>query len=305
MRRAVIDIGTNTVLMLIAEVTDGKVNVISEYQEIPRLGRDVDRDGRLADESVLRVIKTLEKYQSIIQQLYPDISVPSVTATSAVRDASNRDQFIKKVEREMQWPVRILSGEEEADLTYSGALAVFNVSADKNYAVLDIGGGSTELAAGRGRELQRAVSLDLGSVRFSERYFKNNPPEKSQVQQAKEIIKSTISDIIFPEHTDILVGVAGTVTSIAGIEMNLKKYDPIKINGCSLEKSKIMKYIAEFSAIDSSDIEEKYPHFLKGRGDVIVAGLLILAEYMENLRVGTLTVSTGGIRYGVLMDPGL
>lgn len=304
MKYAVVDIGTNTVLMLVAEVSDNdkSVKILSEYQEIPRLGRNVDSDGRLGGESIERVIKSLKYFKTILQQTYPDITDPVVTATSAVRDASNRDQFVKRIDNELHWRVQILSGEEEANLTYSGALSVLNIHPDKHYAVLDIGGGSTELATGRGRNLNRAVSLDLGCVRFSERYFKDSPPLKYQVREAKETITSEVSQLELPGNPDILVGVAGTVTSIAGIELKLETYDPKRINGFLLDKAKITDYIADFSATHAAAIEKKYLQFLKGRGDVIVAGLLILSAYMDILNIGTLRVSTGGIRHGVLIE---
>ena len=305
MIRSSIDIGTNSVLLLVAECSDGTINVLHEEQHIPRLGQGVDEAGLLSEAAQQRVLKVLNSYKSYLDRNHPAISSDTVvTATSAVRDASNRREFLGKIKEETGWDVVLLSGNDEAQVTYRGALSV--LEAEKRTGtniVLDIGGGSTEIAVGRETTLTDFVSINMGSVRFTERFLKHNPPLDNEVAEArKEATRLLSSESVKPELCDHLIGVAGTVTSMAGIELGLKSYVPEKINAhrCSLDF--IEKMIEEFLGLTSGEIEEKYPVFLKGRGDVITGGLLILSEFMKWTGFEEIIVSTGGIRHGILLD---
>lgn len=302
MRRASIDIGTNTVLLLIAEVSSGRIKVIDEKQEIPRLGRGVDSGKNLHPDSIKRVLTVLKTYKEIIDKKWPALSDQViVTATSAVRDAENREDLIRQVKLQTGWDVQLLSGDEEADTTYAGALSVLELPENSNNLVLDIGGGSTEIAFGVGNVRTDSRSLDIGSVRFTERYFQQNPPLPSEIENARREAGIELNRKKSPEYSTTVIGVAGTVTSLAAIDLNLRLYDPEKINGYTLSKQRIEEFIVEISRMSSESIEEKYPQFLKGRGDVILAGLIILDEFLEWCHSKTLTVSTGGIRHGILI----
>ncbi len=304
MIRSSIDIGTNSVLLLIATVQNGKIETVHEEQRIPRLGQGVDSDGRLSEEAVQRVMNVLNDYKKLLQKSYPETSKETlVTATSAVRDAENRDEFLERIRQETGWKVMLLSGEEEAQVTFLGALSVLDESnGDKTVSVLDIGGGSTEIASGKGEALNQWDSLNMGSVRFTERFLKSDPPGKNQIDEARAEVKKMLRNWQRePDNIEQLVGVAGTVTSVAGIDLGLDKYDPDMINGHRLSREFIEEKIDEFSSKSSSQIEESYPLFLKGRGDVITAGLIILSEFMKHCNIESVTVSTGGIRHGILM----
>ena len=304
MIRSSIDIGTNSVLLLIATVQNGKIETVHEEQRIPRLGQGVDSDGRLSEEAVQRVMNVLNDYKKLLQKSYPETSKETlVTATSAVRDAENRDEFLERIRQETGWKVMLLSGEEEAQVTFLGALSVLDESnGDKTVSVLDIGGGSTEIASGKGEALNQRDSLNMGSVRFTERFLKSDPPGKNQIDEARAEVKKMLRNWQRePDNIEQLVGVAGTVTSVAGIDLGLDKYDPDMINGHRLSREFIEEKIDEFSSKSSSEIEERYPLFLKGRGDVITAGLIILSEFMKHCNIESVMVSTGGIRHGILM----
>lgn len=304
MIRSSIDIGTNSVLLLVADCSGESINVIHEEQRIPRLGQGVDSSGALSDEARQRVLNVLDSYKSYLEKNHPSIAAKTlVTATSAVRDASNRNQFLNSVKERLGWDVILLSGNEEAKVTYRGALSVIDTeNVENGNVVLDIGGGSTEIAVGTGQRLSGFVSLNMGSVRFTERFLKHNPPHDKEIENARNEIRQLLKEgADVPEHCENLIAVAGTVTSLAGIELGLERYDTDRINGhrCSIDF--IESIISEFNGMTSNDIEEKYPIFLKDRGDVITAGLLILAEFMKWAGFDNAIVSTGGIRHGILL----
>jgi exopolyphosphatase / guanosine-5'-triphosphate,3'-diphosphate pyrophosphatase len=299
---ASIDIGTNSVLLLVASFIENQLEVLDELQEIPRLGKGVDSDKNLHPESCERVISVLKKYRAYLEQNYPEVIYEViVTATSAVRDSSNRNQFLEQIFQETGWEVRLLSGDEEAETTYSGAISVLPYQ-NKKFVVLDIGGGSTEIARGSGLVLNSGISVDMGSVRFSERYLLNDPPTRDQIEAVRSEVQSLLDQNSVSLQGFELVGVAGTVTSIAAILLGLNDYQAEKINGYRLKKSDIQRFINEFTEITSGEIEEKYSPFLKGRGDVITGGLIILDEFMKLFEFDELTVSTGGIRHGILIS---
>lgn len=298
--KASIDIGTNSVLLLVAKIQDGGIEVLEEKQAVPRLGKSVDTEKNLHPDSCDRVIKVLKSYKAHLVKNYSSVANEVVvTATSAVRDSSNREQFINQIYQETGWRVQLLSGEEEAQTTYTGAISVLK-DQSRNYVVLDIGGGSTEIAIGKQLELSNGVSVDMGSVRFSERYLKSDPPKIKELENLRIEVNSLLKANSFNLKNYQLVGVAGTVTSIAAIELGLDHYDASQINGYHLKKESVEKFIDEFSEISSDKIEEKYSPFLSGRGDVITGGLVILHEFMNHFSFNELIVSTGGIRHGIL-----
>ncbi len=299
--RASIDIGTNSVLLLVAEVLDGSIKVLEEKQEVPRLGRGVDREKNLHPDSCDRVVSVLKSYKAYLTKNYPSvIDKVKVTATSAVRDSSNREEFLKHIYNETGWHVKLLSGHEEAKTTYTGAISVLKNQSEK-FVVLDIGGGSTEIAIGNQLQLKSGVSVDMGSVRFSERYLKSDPPAIVQIDQLRAEVRALLNAESINPRGYQLVGVAGTVTSIAAILIGLNHYDAEQINGFILNREVVQKFIDEFTLMTSDDIEKKYSPFLTGRGDVITGGLIILHEFMGYFNFEELIVSTGGIRHGVLI----
>ena len=304
MIRSSIDIGTNSVLLLAADVDGGQLEVLREDQHIPRLGQGVDESGALSDAAQQRVLDVLNRYKATLDKNYPGISSDTiVTATSAVRDASNRNEFLERIKSETGWDVLLLSGNEEAQVTYRGALSVIDLPGESaRNAVLDIGGGSTEIAIGRGKKLHTFVSLNMGSVRFTERFLKHDPPLSDEIRAARKEVRRMLSEgSQTPGKFDHLIGVAGTVTSMAGIELSLNTYDEYLINGHRCSRDFIEEMIKSFKNLTDSEIEERYPVFLKGRGDVITGGLLVLSECMEWSGHNEIIVSTGGIRHGILL----
>lgn len=303
MIKASIDIGTNSVLLLIAEVNSDTIQPLAEQQQIPRLGRGVDHNKNLSHESRQRVLDVLLKYKKYLQKQYPSAAEePVVTATSAVRDAVNRSEFLNEIKKKTGWVVQILSGDDEAKVTFKGALSVIQTDEKKSYAVIDIGGGSTELIFGNPRELKSFTSVDMGSVRFSERYLLSNPPEPEQIDNAKKEIARLFNTENLPGKDFIPVGVAGTVTSLAAIDAGISSYKANILNGYILKKVRIEQFIDEFSVTPAEMIEQRYPDFLHRRGDVILAGALILNEFLNWISKDEIVISTGGIRHGILLS---
>lgn len=302
MKVASIDIGTNSVLLLVAEKDNNGFNVLHEIQEIPRLGEGVDRDKRLGSESCKRVLNVLKSYKSYLSQYYPEAMRNTiVTATSAVRDASNRNSFLASVLSETGWNIRLLSGEEEAQTTYKGALSVLNTSLEESYLILDIGGGSTEIAYGCGLNLTAGISIDMGSVRYSERFFHEPRIDQSTANSVRETVRINFSKFTLLKKPFKAIGVAGTVTSIAAVSAGFEKYDANILNGYNLNIREVDKCIDQFIGRTSREIEELNPLFLKGRGDVILAGTIILDEFLKWCNSDSIVVSTGGIRHGILV----
>ncbi|MFN2372474.1 MAG: Ppx/GppA family phosphatase [Cyclonatronaceae bacterium] len=299
--RAAIDIGTNTVLLLIAESDGNAVVPLLEKQEIPRLGRHVDEARNLSGESIRKVETVLLNYRDIITRGYGDIPV-IVTATSAVRDASNRDYFLEYIKKNTGFDIRILSGEDEAEWTFFGALAPLVMQTDQPVLVVDIGGGSTELAAGRKDVLQQYLSMDMGSVRYTERYLKHGPPSPRDITACREAIQVCLENsVLKTESGTVLTGVAGTVSTLAALCYNLSDIEAARPAGMKITSEQLKEIIAEIIPLSSEEILAMNPGVLKGREDVILAGLLILEGVMDHFAFSECIVSTGGIRHGALI----
>lgn len=300
--KASIDIGTNTVLLLVAEVEGDALKVIEEQQRIPRLGAGVDESQNLSGPAMQRVIKALKEYQLIVQERYPGVDQIIVTATSAVRDANNREEFLAKVVEETGLQVKVLSGFEEARYTFLGALSVLSAEiTDSENVIIDIGGGSTEIASGKDGIRDR-YSFDMGCVRFTERFLKDDPSTGDQIRGCREAIGKMLGEYSFNvTHQSQLIGVAGTVTSLAYIDKQLDGYDSEMLSGHILSLASISKYISEFKQYSSTELENNYPKVLKGRADIFLAGLLILEAFMKKYGFDELVTSTGGIRHGSIL----
>lgn len=299
---AAIDIGTNTVLLLVADLADGGLNVLREEQRMPRLGKGVDAAGNLSPESMERVIRALTEYKTILETEYPECSEIVVTATSAVRDAHNRQDFIEQVAEKTRFSVQVLSGDEEAAYTFSGALNAAGKPVAGDFFVLDIGGGSTEIALGGETGLRKFHSFDVGCVRFTERYLKSNPPEPDEITRCREAVRQHFEAFSFSfRGTPSSVGVAGTLTTLAAVIQNLSNYDARKVNGFVLGRGRLKKIIEDYSRLTAEQILEQAPEIMRGREDVFFAGLLILDEFIHMFQQDEIVISTGGIRHGALL----
>ncbi|HVG02526.1 MAG TPA: Ppx/GppA phosphatase family protein [Nitrospira sp.] len=297
-----IDVGTLTCRLLIAEVfPDGRLREVRSDRRILRLGQDVDRDRRLRSDAMQRVTATLKEWRQIMNDCH--VRSFSVVATSAVRDALNREEFLEVARRDAQMEIEIISGEEEARRTMLGIRSGLPHDV-ADLLALDIGGGSTELILHRLGQPIAARSMDIGVVRLSERILRSDPPTGEEVRQAREWVSNetaaAVKDMLL--STDLtFVGTAGTITSLAAMAQQLPAYEPARIHNYILNLDTV-KALEEQLLSKSKTQREDLPGLERGREEVIVAGVIILSKVMETLRMSECLVSDLGLREGVLIN---
>jgi len=300
MRVAVVDIGTNSTRLLVADVDDGKVTELERHSTVTRLGRGVDTSGQLAADAIEDVCGTVGEYIAVYEPLSPD--VVTAIATSAVRDARNSGVFLAELRERFALQARMLDGAEEARLTYLGASA--DRSPTDGTLVVDIGGGSTELVFGSGRELNFYASLQAGTVRHTERYLTTDPPAADDL----EALADDVRDLIFAElsNADFFtanegIAVAGTPTSLAAIEQELDPYDPDRVHGFKLSLDAIQRMCSMLASItleERLEVTGLHP----GRAPTIVAGVVILIQVMRAFGLHEIEVSEHDILYGAALQ---
>jgi exopolyphosphatase/guanosine-5'-triphosphate,3'-diphosphate pyrophosphatase len=277
-RVAAIDCGTNSIRILIADISGGKFKEVLRDMEIVRLGQGVDENKSFHLDAINRTLAAVEKFKN--QLAGKGVEKIRFCATSATRDAANRDLFIDGVRQILGVEVEVIPGEEEARLSFNGATKEL-LQSDAPFLVVDIGGGSTEFVYGN-KEVEFAKSVDIGCVRMSERHLKSQPVEMSQVAQAIIDIDKAIAQAaaVVPISTaKTLVAVAGTATTIAAAALDLETYDRYAIHLSRIPAEKVHKVSAAFQAMTKSEIS-KLGFMHPGRVDVITAGSLVLSRVM-------------------------
>ena len=277
-RVAAIDCGTNSIRLLIADISGGKFKEVLRDMEIVRLGQGVDENKSFHPDAINRTLAAVEKFKN--QLAGKGVEKIRFCATSATRDAANRDLFIDGVRQILGVEVEVIPGEEEARLSFNGATKEL-LQSDTPFLVVDIGGGSTEFVYGN-KEVEFAKSVDIGCVRMSERHLKSQPVEMGQVAQAIIDIDKAIAQAaaVVPISTaKTLVAVAGTATTIAAAALELETYDRYAIHLSRIPAEKVHKVSAAFQAMTKSDIS-KLGFMHPGRVDVITAGSLVLSRVM-------------------------
>ncbi|MBI4002472.1 MAG: Ppx/GppA family phosphatase [Nitrospira defluvii] len=297
-----IDIGTLTCRLLIAELTpSGGLRELRSDRRILRLGQGVDRDRLLRADAMERVIATLREWRQVVDDYH--VEAATAVATSAVRDARNREEFLGLVKREAGFHVEIISGEEEARRTMLGIRSGLP-SGVTDLLALDIGGGSTEFILDRPGHQTVARSIDIGVVRLSERMLHHDPPTVEEIQQAREWVRNesrtAIADMPLPTGFTF-VGTAGTITSLAAMAQQLPTYEPARIHNYTLTLE-VVKGLESQLLSRSKAQREGLPGLERGREEVIVAGAVILRTVMEILGMSECLVSDLGLREGVLLD---
>lgn len=297
-----IDVGTLTCRLLIAEVSQsGKLREIRSDRRILRLGQGVDRDRLLRPDAMQRVVATLKAWRQIMDDCHVESS--SIVATSAVRDAQNRDEFLDLVKREAQFQIEIISGEEEARRTMLGIRSGLP-NGVTDLLALDIGGGSTEFILDRPGQPIVSRSIDMGVVRLSERILHADPPTGKEVRQACEWIRNeteaAVADMQRPAGLTF-VGTAGTITSLAAMAQQLPAYEPARIHNYMLKLETVKGLEAQLLSRSKAQ-REGMPGLERGREEVIAAGAIILRTVMETLGMESVLVSDLGLREGVLID---
>jgi exopolyphosphatase / guanosine-5'-triphosphate,3'-diphosphate pyrophosphatase len=297
-RVSCIDIGTNTALLLIADLDPAKGTMQPVYhkQTIVRLGKNVDAEKIIDPQGLQRLIDCMMDYRRISDEHASETIIAA--GTSALRDAKNRVEVIESIVLATGVTIQCISGKEEADLTFSGAVAGM-ISVPDFFTVIDIGGGSTEISMGSPGAVTESVSLDIGSVRLTERFFTTLPPPQSEIDAAKSFIDRLLTANIIPffaarEH---VYGVAGTLTTIAQVSQGLKHFDALKVHNYPLKYLEVHDFL---ELLKKSNLEQIIEFGIpEGRADVITMGTLILHQFMRLLGVAEIRVSIQGLRFGL------
>jgi exopolyphosphatase/guanosine-5'-triphosphate,3'-diphosphate pyrophosphatase len=294
-RVAVIDVGTNSTRLLVADVADGRVSVLERKSTVTRLGRGVDLSGHLANEAIEDVCAAIGGYVETIGEL--GAGTVDAIATSAVRDADNGSAFIAELRERFALSARVLDGEEEARSTYLGATSE-NLPSEPTL-VVDIGGGSTELIVGNGREISFHDSLQVGVVRHTERHLPSDPPTAGELEALATDVRGLIEDSLGPAGVEARHGiaVAGTPTSLAAVEMGLEPYDPSRVHGHVLALPSIQRMLSSLASVPLAERVE-IPGLHPDRAPTIVAGVVILVETMRAFGLEEIRVSEQDILYG-------
>jgi exopolyphosphatase/guanosine-5'-triphosphate,3'-diphosphate pyrophosphatase len=302
MRFASVDIGTLTCRLLIADLSPGgKLIEVRSDRRILRLGEGVDQTKRLSDAAMDRVLQCLREWRQFIDAAHVEAAV--AVATSAVRDAENRDEFLDRVKREAGFDVELISGEEEARRTMLGIRSGLSHGVTDVLA-LDIGGGSTEFIIDRSGQSPVVQSIDIGVVRLCERLLHHDPPTDEEERQAREwVARETKAAVagMGNYQTATFVGTAGTVTSLAAMAKKLPAYDPARIHNYQLQLTTIQEIEQTLLSRKKTD-RVGLPGLEKGREEVIAAGAIIIRTIMETLGEDECLVSDLGLREGVLID---
>ncbi len=300
MRVAVVDIGTNSTRLLIAEVdptTGGSVQELVRRSQVTRLGDGVDASGKLSEDAMGRVFATLERYRKEMDS--HEVERNLAVLTSAVRDAANGQEFAERVREDYGLDAKVLKGEEEAQLTFLGAMSG-RPAAEEPTVVIDIGGGSTEFVVGTGRTAGFHVSLHAGVVRMSERHIHSDPPPPDELQALSQDVRETLLDgLPADERVPVKRGiaVAGTATSAAAIDQELDPYDPKRVHGYILELATVELLLARLADMDEEgrrNVVGLHPD----RAPTIVAGMILLSEAMHVFELEQIEVSEHDILYG-------
>jgi exopolyphosphatase/guanosine-5'-triphosphate,3'-diphosphate pyrophosphatase len=302
-RVAGIDCGTNSIRLLIADIDEaGRLHDVVRRMEVVRLGEGVDRTGRLSEAALERTRVALADYTAQIRE--HGVEAVRMVATSASRDAANAADFEAMVESVLGQAPEVITGDEEARLSFTGAVATLPAHVGQRL-LIDIGGGSTEFVRGEGAEVVAAISVDIGCVRMTERHLRSDPPRPEEIDDAVAditVVADEALKVADPEREATeLVAVAGTATTIAAIALGLKAYDPEAIDGTRLTYSQVERVTEDLAAADH-EARLAIPVMHPGRADVIVGGALVLRTIMERAQLEEVLISEHDILDGIALS---
>ncbi|MBC8312700.1 MAG: Ppx/GppA family phosphatase [Candidatus Cloacimonetes bacterium] len=295
---AILDIGSNSIKFFLFSVEDGKAKTILEKNNISRLGEGLLKTGILSDEAMDRNIIALKEFMEQAEK--ENVEEISAVGTMCLRTAQNSDIFLKRAKDEFGLTIKVISGKEEARLSYLAVLSTIG-NTDKNIVVFDTGGGSTEFIVGKGTELKDSVSLGLGAIFPTNEYLLSDPVTDEELQNMLNHLMKFFSEKIPNKNADFLVGIGGTVTSMAAVMHKMVKYDPKIIQGSQMTLAEVKKQIEMYQ---SKTIEERkqIPGLQPKRADVILGGAGIIKTIMEIFQIESFTISDRGLRHGLMFD---
>ncbi|MGC4771862.1 exopolyphosphatase [Micromonospora sp. DT44] len=302
---AAIDCGTNSIRLLVADLPEesagpqAPLTDVTRRMEIVRLGQGVDRTGRLAPEAIERTRVALASYAADIEKL--GAQRVRMCATSASRDAANAADFTEMVRHTLGVPPEVVSGDEEARLSFTGAVRGLPADAEEPFLVVDIGGGSTEFVVGDRAGVRSAISVDIGCVRMTERHLAGDPPTPEQVAAAEADIAAVVDRALAAvpgREAATLIGLAGSVTTVVAIAQNLPGYDPERIHHARVSYEEVARVTTDLLERTSAQ-RLQIPVMHPGRADVIGAGALVLRVIMERAGMPSVVASEHDILDGI------
>ena len=298
MRAATIDIGTNSVLLLVADSEGGALRPVLERATVTRLGEGVDRNRRLLDAACARTLACLADYAQQLRAL--GVNRLDAVGTSAMRDAVGGQEFVARAAEILGIAPRVIDGNEEARLTFAGALS--GLPQPGKVTVFDIGGGSTEIIVGtssaNARQIASAISLNIGSVRLFERHVQTDPPTAEEMRRVEQDVALALADAPKPEPGATLVGVAGSVTQLAALELELLRYDAARVHGYTLTLSAVERLATRLASLDLAQ-RRALPGMEPARADVLIVGSAIARAVLQWSGATELVVSDRGVRWGL------
>jgi exopolyphosphatase/guanosine-5'-triphosphate,3'-diphosphate pyrophosphatase len=295
-RVASIDIGTNTILLLIAKIEEGEIHPLFEIETIARLGEGVQKNGILLKEAMDRGLQTLAQYLKWCQEM--GVEKIFAVGTSALREAKNSEIFLKMSKEKLDLAIEIISGEEEAKLSFLAVTKDLK-EVEESILVVDVGGGSTEFILGRNNRIIQWVSLPLGSVRFTEQFLLSDPVHEEEWKKMEDEIHQLLSKIPRAPKPLTMVAVGGTATTLASVEQGLEEFIPEKIHHFVLKKEALEKQVFLYRSKTIAG-RKKIPGLSPSRTEVILAGAAILYMAMTKIKCPSVMISCHGVRYGVL-----
>jgi exopolyphosphatase/guanosine-5'-triphosphate,3'-diphosphate pyrophosphatase len=301
---AVIDVGTNSVLLLIAEKTNTaseSLLTLREESRITRLGEGMESGKKISPDAIQRTIDTLLEYNKLCGEC--SVETISVVGTEIFRQAGNSQKVIEQIKERTELELQVLSGKEEAEYSFQSALPVTSEKEDY-FIVVDIGGGSTEIISGKKENPVFIESMKMGAVSLYEKSIHNDPPNETEI----ELVKSSVRDILKTinpgtviREKSQLVGIGGTVTTLAAVHLKLKTFDAATIEGLVLSIDEISNLFHSLCKLSCKERLEMCG-MGKGREDIIITGTAILIECMMYLKIGSIIISTKGVRHGFLIS---
>lgn len=295
MRLASVDIGTNSVLLLVSEHRGQ--TAVAERCTITRLGQGVDGAGALDEEAIERTLAALREFAAEMDAL--GAGRRAAVGTSALRDAANAAALLEPAAQILGCPVEVIDGEREAALVLEGVRGGLSALPER-LILFDVGGGSTELVCSAGAEVEGLVSIDIGAVRLTERHLRSDPPLPHEVAALERTVDDALRSL--PRwRSDAVVGIAGTVTTLATVKLALGDYDTERVNGSSLSAVEVQGMANQFAGLPLAE-RRLLVGLEPARADVILAGTLIVNALLARLGAGELIVCDRGVRWGLLRE---
>lgn len=296
-RYATLDVGSNSVLIYIAEKDEsGDFKTLEDRALITKLGEDLKETGILKPEAMDRTIEALKEFKELMDSYNVDEYV--AIGTMALREAKNSKDFLERVEKEAGIKIEVISGEEEARLSHFAVVMGLGIK-NEDVVIFDIGGGSTEFIISKGPEIQDKFSLNLGALVLTNKFLKSNPVKREEHEALLSYLRGELEKVSFPDKLDKAIGMGGNVTSITAVKFGMKKYDPDKVQGAVLTKEEVSNQIEMYL---SKTVEERKSiiGLQPKRAETILAGATILYAILERIKKDSFVASDRGIRHGLM-----